>query len=63
MASLRFIIVPIILIPKTTQINAIAISIGHSNSAYSLEELYPNGNDMAAATLIASPEIKILKNH
>jgi hypothetical protein len=33
---------------KTTQINAIAISI--ILIRHSLEELYPNGKDMAAAT-------------
>ena len=40
------------LIPNTTQIKAMAISIGHSNSAYSLEVVYPNGRVTAAATII-----------
>lgn len=50
--SLRLIIVPIILTPKATQTKAIAISIGHSNSAYSLELVSPKGKVIAAARMI-----------
>ena len=41
----------------------IAISIGHSNSAYSLELEYPKGNVIAAATIInCQPQkLKLLK--
>ena len=51
------------LIPNTTQIKAMAISIGHSNSAYSFEVLYPKGKEMAAATIInCQPQkFKLLK--
>ena len=38
--------------PNTTHIKVMAISIGHSNSAYSLAVEIPNGNVMAAATII-----------
>ena len=38
---------------NTTQISAIAISIGHSSSAYSLPCVKPSGSVMAAATMIA----------
>ena len=40
------------LTPKATQIKAMAISIGHSNSAYSLDVVIPKGKVTAAATII-----------
>ena len=57
------IIVPIILIPKTTQIRVMAISIGHSSSAYSLLVVIPSGRVIAAATIInCHPQKWILLN-
>ena len=55
--------VQIILAPKATQTKAIAISIGHSNSAYSFELVYPSGSVIAAATIInCHPQkLKLLK--
>ena len=41
------------LMVNTTQITAMAILIGHSNSAYSLLVVNPIGRVMAAATIIA----------
>ncbi|MNE38701.1 hypothetical protein D3C80_1326100 [compost metagenome] len=52
--------VPIMLMPKTTQTTAIAMSIGHSNSAYSLEEVYPKGKVIAAATMINCQAQKLI---
>jgi hypothetical protein len=40
------------LIPNTTQIRVMAMSIGHSSSAYSLLVVIPKGSVMAAATMI-----------
>jgi hypothetical protein len=45
-------IVPIMLMPKTTQIKVMAMSMGHSSSAYSLPVVMPNGRVIAAATMI-----------
>ena len=50
--SLLLIIVPNMLIPNTTQTKVITISIGHSNSAYSLPLVYPANKVTAAATII-----------
>jgi hypothetical protein len=44
--------VPIMLMPNTTQINAMAISMGHSSSAYSLEVVIPSGSVSTADTMI-----------
>ncbi len=41
------------LIAKTTQMSAIAMSIGHSSSAYSFEVVIPSGRVIAAATMIS----------
>ena len=38
---------------NTTQISAMAMSIGHSSSAYSLLVVSPSGSVMAAPTMIA----------
>ncbi len=51
--SRRFRIVPIRLTVKMTQTTAIAMSIGHSSSAYSLLVVNPSGRVIAAATMIA----------
>ena len=48
------------LTPKTTQINAMAMSIGHSSSAYSFDVVIPNGNVMAAATIISCQPQKLI---
>ena len=45
-------IVPNMLMPKITQITAMAMSIGHSSSAYSLPVVKPASNVTAAATII-----------
>ena len=46
-------IVPIIFQPNTTHTTVIAMSIGHSNSAYSFEVVRPRGSVMAAARIIS----------
>ena len=51
--SRRPAIVPKKLTAKTTQTTAIAMSIGHSSSAYSLPCVKPSGRVTAAATMIA----------
>ncbi len=40
-----------------------AISMGHSNSAYSFDVVYPKGNVIAAATMIAChpQKLKLLR--
>ena len=38
---------------KTTQMTAMAMSIGHSSSAYSLLEVRPSGSVTAALTMMA----------
>ena len=48
-----FTVVPKQLKAKTSQITAIAMSMGHSSSAYSLPWVMPSGRVMAAATMIA----------
>ncbi len=50
---MRFASVQKKLIAKTTQMSAIAMSIGHSSSAYSLPVVMPSGSVIAAATMIA----------
>ena len=45
--------VPKTLTAKTTQISAIAMSIGHSSSAYSLDWVMPSGSVSAADTMMA----------
>ena len=52
-------IVPMRLAPKATQIMAMAISKGHSSSAYSLEVVYPNGSVMAAPTIMSCQPQKL----
>ncbi len=44
--------VPNMLIPKTIQTTAMARSIGHMSSAYSLPEVSPNGKVIAAGVFI-----------
>jgi hypothetical protein len=51
--SRRFFSVPKKLTAKTTQTTAIAMSIGHSSSAYSLPCVSPSGSVIAAETMIA----------
>ena len=38
---------------NTTQMTAMAMSMGHSSSAYSFEVVMPNGRVMAAATMMS----------
>ena len=57
---LRFKIVPIKFQPNATQITAIAMSKGHSNSAYSLEVVIPSGKDIAAPTMMSCHPQKLM---
>ena len=56
---LRLIMVPKNTTANATQTTAIAMSIGHSSSAYSLEVVKPIGSEMAAATIIACHPQKV----
>ena len=49
----------IMLMPNATQTNAIVISIGHSNSAYSLLVVMPKGRVITAETIIKLPSPKM----
>ena len=51
--SRRFTMVPMRLTVKATQTTAMAMSTGHSSSAYSLLVVMPRGSVTAAATMIA----------
>jgi hypothetical protein len=51
--SRRLTSVPITFTAKMTQTTAIAMSMGHSSSAYSLACVKPNGRVSAAATMMA----------
>ena len=44
---------------NATQTNAMAISIGHSSSAYSLLDVRPSGSVTAAATMMACQPQKL----
>src|SRR5438876_573002 len=46
---------------NATQMTAMAILIGHSNSAYSLLVVNPSGSVMAAATMIAFQPQKLIQ--
>ena len=59
--SRRFQMVPNRLTEKTTQIRAMAMSIGHSSSAYSLLVVNPSGSVTAAATMIAFHPQKLIQ--
>ena len=49
----RFAIVPKNTTAYATQTSVIRMSIGHSSSAYSFDELKPSGNVIAASTITA----------
>ncbi len=51
--SRRLQMVPIRLMPNTTQTRVMAMSIGHSSSAYSLLVVKPSGSVSAADTMIS----------
>ena len=51
--------VPNKLMVKATQTTAMAMSIGHSSSAYSLLVVKPSGSVMAAATMMACQPQKL----
>ena len=51
--SRRFLIVAKKLTANSTHTTAIAMSIGHSSSAYSFDWVMPNGKVSAAETMIA----------
>ena len=53
--------VPNRLTVKMTHTRAMAISIGHSSSAYSLLVVRPSGSVMAAATMMACQPQKLIQ--
>ena len=57
--SRRLRIVPSRLTVNATQTTAMAMSMGHSSSAYSLLVVRPSGSVMAAATMIACQPQKL----
>ena len=53
--------VPKKLIAKTTHTTVIAMSMGHSSSAYSFDEVLPASSETAAATMIAFQPHRLMR--
>ncbi len=60
--SRRTIRVPKKLTAKTTQTTAMAMSMGHSSSAYSLAVDLPAASEMAAATMMAFQPQRLMRD-